>query len=110
MFRIVAIAGFVILIACLAIHYAFRRPRPVDLLKNQTSPKFLDIVRKLLYLLVMLSFIVLVITSLYPTLILGRHMSGYLIMLHTTAGGVFAGCLTLLVLLWAQRCRFGHSL
>jgi cytochrome b subunit of formate dehydrogenase len=52
------------------------------------------------------SFVVLALTGFYPVLILGEHITGYLVMIHATFAPVFAGCLAVLAVLWAHQCRF----
>jgi cytochrome b subunit of formate dehydrogenase len=65
--------------------------------------------RKLVYLLALLCFVVLAVTGFYPTLVLGEHISGYLVMVHATFAPVFAVCLAVLAVMWANRCRFTYS-
>jgi cytochrome b subunit of formate dehydrogenase len=60
----------------------------------------------LVYLVALFSFVVLALTGFYPVLILGRHISGYLVMIHATFAPVFAVCLAVLAVLWARQCRF----
>jgi cytochrome b subunit of formate dehydrogenase len=48
----------------------------------------------------------LAITGFYPTLILGQHITGYLVMIHATFAPVFAVCLAVLAVMWARCCRF----
>ena len=61
--------------------------------------------RKLVYLLALLSFVILGITGFYPTLVLGEHISGYLIMIHATFAPILAICLAILAVMWAGNCR-----
>jgi cytochrome b subunit of formate dehydrogenase len=70
---------------------------------------FVGVLRKLVYLLALLCFIVLVITGFYPVLVQDEHLSGYLLMVHATFAPVFAGCLAVLALMWADNCRFDKS-
>ena len=67
------------------------------------------VLRKLVYLLALLCFVVLAVTGFYPTLILGGHISGYLVMVHATFAPVFAICLAVLAVMWARNCRFTRS-
>ena len=60
----------------------------------------------LVYLLSLLCFAVLAVTGFYPLLILGEHISGYLVMIHATFAPVFAICLAVLAVMWARNCRF----
>jgi cytochrome b subunit of formate dehydrogenase len=66
----------------------------------------MGILRILVYLVALLCCIVLAITGFYPTLILGQHITGYLVMIHATFAPVFAVCLAVLALMWARYCRF----
>ncbi|MHC4337645.1 MAG: cytochrome b/b6 domain-containing protein [Planctomycetota bacterium] len=131
MFRIIASTGFVVVFAGIASHLLFSLPKRDDLFGKDRSCKFLDILRipiyaltlllleqkltligklrKLLYLLALLCFVVLVINGFYPSLILGKSISGYWIMLHTTAGGVFTVCIAILAVLWAHNCRLDKN-
>jgi cytochrome b subunit of formate dehydrogenase len=65
-----------------------------------------DILRILAYLVAVLSFVVLALTGFYPVLVLGEHISGYLVMVHATFAPVFAVCLAFLAVVWARNCRF----
>ena len=67
------------------------------------------VLRKLVYLLALLCFCVLAVNGFFAALVLGRSISGYWIMLQTTAGGVFAVCLAILAVMWASHCRFTGS-
>lgn len=60
----------------------------------------------LAYLLALVSFVVLVLTGFYPVLILGEHISGYLVILHVTFGSVLTVCVAVLAVMWASNCRF----
>lgn len=65
-----------------------------------------DILRILAYLVALLSFVVLAVTGFYPVLVLGEHISGYLVMVHATFAPVFAVCLAFLAVVWAHNCQF----
>ncbi len=65
--------------------------------------------RKLVYLLALLYFLVLAITSFYPVLVLKEPIHGYWLMLHATFAPVFAICLAVLAVMWAGNCRFNKS-
>jgi cytochrome b subunit of formate dehydrogenase len=65
--------------------------------------------KKLLYLVAMLCVVVLAVTGFYPVLVLGKHISGYLLMIHVTTGGVFAACLVLLAFTFAHSRRFNEN-
>ena len=131
MFRIIASTGFVVVFAGIACHFLLSLPKRDDLFGKDRRCKFLDILRipiyaltlllveqklsligrlrKLVYLLALLAFVVLVLNGFYPSLILGKSISGYWIMLQTTAGGVFTVCIAILAVLWAHNCRFDKN-
>jgi len=131
MFRIVSIIGFIIVFAGIACHYIVSLPKRDDLFGKDRRSKILDILRvpvyllilllleqklsiigilrKLVYLLALLCFVILVVNGFYPSLILGKSISGYWIMLQTTAGGVFAVCIAILAVLWAHNCRLDKN-
>ena len=57
-------------------------------------------------LLALVCFVVLALTGFYPVLVLGEHLSGYLVMLHVTFAPVFTVCMAVLAVMWASNCRF----
>jgi cytochrome b subunit of formate dehydrogenase len=126
MFRTVSIIGFLVTFAAIALHHIASPSglrgqwwRPINILKKlvylltllflEQRLSLLGKLKKLIYLLALLCFIVLAITGFYPAIVLGRHLSGYWLMLHVTFGGVFAACLAVLVLTWAHRYRFSED-
>jgi len=131
MFRIVSIAGFIIVFAGIGCHCLLARPKLDDLFGSQRQRRILDglripiylltlllpeqklsligKLRKLIYMLALFWLLVLVVNGFYPSLILGSSISGYWIMLQTTAGGVFAVCLAALAVMWAHNCRLDKN-
>jgi len=77
------------------------------LLEQKLSP--VGVLRKLVYLLALLCFLVLAITSFYPVLVLRESIHGYWLMLHATFAPVFAICLAVLAVMWAGNCCFNKS-
>ena len=75
-------------------------------MKSKRKQSIIVILRMLAYLLALVSFVVLVLTGFYPVLILGEHISGYLVMLHVTFGPVLTVCVAILAVMWAGNCRF----
>ena len=69
----------------------------------------LGVFKKLVYLLALLCFCVLAVNGFFTAVVLGRSISGYWIMLQTTAGAVFAVCVAVLAVMWARRHRFNES-
>ena len=75
-------------------------------MKSKRKQSLVVILRMLVYLLALVCFVVLALTGFYPVLILGEHISGYLVMLHATFAPVFAICIAVLAVMWASNCRF----
>ena len=125
MFRLVSITAFFVVLAFICVHCVVSavvkryRWRPINIFKTLThlfTLLFLEqklnlvaVLKRLVYLLALLCFVVLVITGFYPVLVHGEHLSGYLLMVHATFAPVLAGCLAVLALVWADRCRFDKS-
>jgi len=125
LFRAVSIIGFVVTfvgIAVCCVAFPCRKEcrwGPIGILKRlvhlftlllleqKLSP--VGVLRKLVYLLALLCFVVLAVTSFYPTLILGVHISGYLLMVHATFAPVLAVCLAVLAVMWAHNSRLEQS-
>jgi len=76
-------------------------------IEQKLSPA--GVLRKLVYLLALLCLIVLAFTGFYPTLVLGEHISGYLVMVHATFAPVFAICLAVLAVMWARSSRLAAN-
>jgi cytochrome b subunit of formate dehydrogenase len=129
MFRILSITGFAAVFLIVCLHH-LTRPRPAVggkgfragaanilrglvflltllLLPQRLRP--LGVFRKLVFLLALVCFILLVISGFYPAIIRHKELSGYLLMLHVTAGGVFAGCVALLAILAAYQHTFNKN-
>jgi len=77
------------------------------LLEQKLSP--VGVLRKLVCLLALLCFLVLVVTSFFPVLILKETIHGYWLILHATFAPVFAICLAVLAVMYAGNCRFGKN-
>lgn len=74
--------------------------------KSKQKQSLVVILRMLVYLVALVCFVVLALSGFYPVLVLGEHISGYLVMLHATFAPVFAICLAVLAVMWAGNCRF----
>lgn len=121
MFQTISIVAFLVTIGALALNCiispckeCWRHPlrKVVQLvtmlfIEQKLSP--VGVLRKLVYLLALLCFVVLAFTGFYPTLVLGEHISGYLVMVHATFAPVFAICLAVLAVMWARSSRFTGS-
>lgn len=124
MFRIVSIIGFVVCFAgiamsCIAAPYKGYKWKPEQTLKKlillftllfvEQRLSLVGVLRKLIYLLALLCFVVLAVTGFYPVLVMGEQISGYWLMLHATFAPIFAACLAVLAVMWASHCRFTRS-
>jgi len=128
----ISIAGFAIAFLGIALHCVLFRPgRFDDLFGKERRWRLLDglrvliylltlllipqklslvgVLRKLVYLLAALCFVVLAVTGFYRPLVLDEHISGYLMMVHATFAPVFAVCLAILAVMWAHNCRFDKN-
>jgi cytochrome b subunit of formate dehydrogenase len=118
MFQTIAIVVFLVTVVVLALNciisprrecwrHPLRKLIPLFtllLIEQKLSP--VGVLRKLVYLLTLLCFVVLAVTGFYPTVVLGEHISGYLVMIHATFAPIFAICLAVLAVMWARNSRF----
>jgi hypothetical protein len=109
MFRIVSIIGFAATIVAVGLHRVLCRRNGPSATARADRLLVLGLLRRLAYLFGLLSSVALVVTGFYPILIFGTHIEGYMVMLHVTTGGVFAGCTAVLALMCAEHNRFGNS-
>jgi hypothetical protein len=63
-------------------------------------------IRRLIYLLALLCFLISVITSFYPVVVLGEPIYGYWLIMHVVFAPVSMVCLTVLAIMWAGKCSF----
>jgi hypothetical protein len=127
MFRTVSITCFTITFICIVIHWIVFRPRANELFGADRRLRILDplrvlvflftllfipqklnlagVLRKLVYLLALLCFVILFVTGFFSKLIFGETISGYWLMLHATFAPVFAICVAILAVMWAHNCR-----
>lgn len=124
MFRMISIISFVativgIGVCCIAFPCKECSRRPIEVLRRvirvftflllEQKLSLVGVLRKLVYLLAVICFVVLFVTGFYHRLVLGECISGYWLMLHATFAPVFAVCLAVLGVLWASTCRFDRS-
>lgn len=121
MYRTISIIAFLITLGGIGL-FCFIRPcrecwrHPLKKLVQLFTMLFIEqklslaqAFRKLIYLLSLLCFVVLAITGFYPTIVLGEHISGYLLMIHATFAPILAICLAVLAVMWARNCRFNNN-
>jgi len=131
LFRTTAITGFLATVAAIVLHFVISRPKPDDvfgrdrplrisdplrfliffvtLLFAEQRRGFIGVLRKTIFLLALLCFIVLVVTGFVPMIFLGDSMQGWWLMIHVTAAPVFAACMAVLAVLWADKNRLDKN-
>jgi hypothetical protein len=121
MFRTISIIGFVAVFlgigVCCAAFPCCKECRwtPLAILKRSAhlftmqrlSP--VGIIRRLVYLLAILCFLIAVITSFYPVLVLKEPIHGYWLILHAVFAPFFVICLAVLAIMWAGNCSFNKD-
>jgi len=130
MFSKAVIIGFAATIAVIVLHFLVRGPKFDNVFGKDRSLKILDpmraviffftalfveqkwsligALRKLVFLLALLCFVILVVTGLIPKILWGS-VSGYWLSVHATASPVFAACMAILAVLWADNNRFDKN-
>jgi cytochrome b subunit of formate dehydrogenase len=69
----------------------------------------ITVVRTIVYLIAVLSFLLLALTGFAPILFAGNHPTGILLLIHVTVAPVFALALAAASLLWAHSLRFDNE-
>ncbi len=131
MFRMVSITGFVAVLAAIALHFIVSRPKADDVFGKDRRLRILDglrcivflltllfveqkwnlagALRKLVFLLALFCFAVLAVTGFVPPLILGKAISGWWLVIHATFAPVFAACVAILAVMWADNSRLDKN-
>jgi hypothetical protein len=125
MFQTTAIAALLVTFLGITVHwglYPLSTPRQLggghlvrgvvhvlSLLLIEQRASFLGAVKKVVFLVTALCFVILALTGFWPVLVKGQHISGYLMMIHATFAPVFALCLAILALTWAGAHRFAAT-
>jgi hypothetical protein len=131
MFRMMAIAGFAAVVAAIVLHFIVSKPKFDDVFGKDRGLRILDplrlviffitllfveqkwsllgALRKLIFLLAILCFLILVVTGFVPRVVFGTVISGWWLMIHATAAPVFAACIAMLAVLWADRNRLDKN-
>lgn len=124
MFQWISIIGFAVVLAGISLHYLIfpcgYKPRfsigsiirkKVHLLTLLFPEQKLSLsgkIRKLVFLLGLLSFIVLLVTGFGP-LLFGHKLEGYLLMIHATFAPVFIGCAAIVIFLGAGQYTYNEK-
>ncbi len=131
MFRIVAGAGFAAAVGAILLHFIVSKPKFDDVFGQDRGLRILDslrlviffvmlvfveqkwsllgALRKLVFLLAILCFVILALTGFVPRVVFGVALSGWWLMIHATAAPVFAACMAALAVLWADRNRLDKN-
>lgn len=97
--------------AAIAVHFLIRRRHRFDPAEDPGTVPRLTGWERLLHLGVASSFVVLLVTGFQACLTHDLRLTGYALLLHCVAGGIFALSLALTALTWAEDCRFqSHDL
>lgn len=75
-------------------------------LRSLSSKNFSN---RLLFPLTLVCILILALTGFLPQIILGNHMSGYLLILHIAAGPPFTLCMVTMGMLWTDKHRFDKN-
>jgi cytochrome b subunit of formate dehydrogenase len=130
-FRTVAVAGFAAAVAAILLHFVVSKPKFDDVFGKDRVLRILDplrlvvffvtllfveqkwsllgALRKLIFLLAILCFLILVVTGFVPRVVFGTVISGWWLMIHATAAPVFAACIAILAVLWADKNRLDKN-
>jgi cytochrome b subunit of formate dehydrogenase len=131
MFRIVAVVGFAAAVGAILLHFIVSKPKFDDVFGQDRGLRVLDplrlviffvtllfveqkwsllgVLRKLVFLLAILCFVVLALTGFIPRVVFGVALSSWWLMIHATAAPVFAGCIAILAVLWADKNRLDKN-
>ncbi|GEM_PF-5715779 len=118
MFQILSIMIFLILVFMITVHFAFaiashaarREQCRMQLIRSigfwSEKIRFLHKFKQFLYLSAMVSFTALLLSGFFPVVLGKGSLSGYPLLLHTTAAAVFVAAFVLLALSWAPHFTF----
>ena len=131
LFRPSAETVFIATAVMIALHFVISRPKLDDVFGKDRSLRILDglrclvcfitllfveqkgglvtAVRKLVFLLALFCFVVLLVTGFVPMFFLGKTITGWWLMIHATAAPVFAGCMAILAVIWADKNRLDKN-
>jgi cytochrome b subunit of formate dehydrogenase len=131
LFRTIAIAGFIAVAAAIVLHFVIFRPKFDDVFGKDRGLRVLDplrllvffftllfveqkwgligALRKLVFLLSMLCFVLLVVTGFVPMFFLGKSITGWWLTVHATTAPIFSACVAVLAVLWADKNRLDKN-
>lgn len=105
LFRIISVVVILGAAGAAALHAAMFRPwrRPSG---GEAGVRRYGRWELLLHGVLAACFVVLALTGFWPSLLAGEPLSGWLLMIHTGAGGLFAAALAAMALTWAADNRY----
>ena len=131
MFREIAITGFVATVAAILLHFVVSKPKFDDVFGKDRAIAILDplrlvvffvtllfveqkwslvgALRKLVFLLAMFCLCCSGGDGFIPRVIYGEAISSWWLMIHATMAPVFAACMAVLAVLWADKNRFDKN-
>lgn len=107
-FQIASIAGIGGAIVLALVHYVLvgrRQPHPGLGARNVRRYSLWE---RLVHIVLVLTFLILAWTGFYAAIGWGGPMKGYMLMIHTTSGAVFAFCVGLMMVTWAADHAFAR--
>ena len=106
LFQMISIVGIGGVLAFLPVHYIlFARRQPHPGLGEATVRRY-SLWERLVHLALLVSFLVLAVTGFTASIGWGGPMKGYVLMVHTTFGAVFAVSVAAMLLTWAADHAF----
>jgi formate dehydrogenase subunit gamma len=106
LFQVISIVGIGGVLALLPVHYfLFARRQPHPGLGEATVRRY-SLWERLVHLALLVSFLVLAVTGFSASIGWGGPMKGYVLMVHTTFGAVFAVSVAAMLLTWAADHAF----
>jgi formate dehydrogenase subunit gamma len=105
-FRLVSLTVPVLMVAVFCLHYLIFRPRRVKPAQETTTFVRFGLIERLVHAAALLSLAVLAITALPGPMGIGPTMEGWALIIHCTAGTVFAVSLVASALIWSESCVF----
>jgi cytochrome b subunit of formate dehydrogenase len=121
MYQTISIAAFLVVIGLLGVDCLFLSRtkcwlHPVKSAVHLFTLLFLEqklslagALRKLVFLLALLCFVVLAVTGFYHRLVLNQPITGWLLMIHATFAPIMAICLAILAVMRAGESRFSKN-
>ena len=123
MFRLLSAIIFFILIGWFTRAFLTQRPKR-DLLKqtfidwlnriqlalrNIKKPNASNIINHIVFPIMILCIFILAVTGFFSVIVLGKPISGYLLILHVAVAPLFAVCMTVISLVWSHQHAFGED-